>query len=112
MGKLLDWWQYLDHQTPPLFLGLDKDTSESACESGYSAVHWDLPAQSYSRVANVKFLAAANFADKGIDALFIEFNIICCKPPLALMLEQAEKVDIVEIAHADLMHKMDVGMYY
>jgi hypothetical protein len=112
MGKLLDRWQSLDHDTPLLVLGLDEETTKSACESGYSAVHWDLPAQSYSRVADAKFLAAAQFADKGIDALFIELDIFCRKPPLALMLEHADKADIVQIAHGDLMQKTNIGMYY
>jgi hypothetical protein len=112
MGKLLDRWQSLDHETPLLVLGLDEETTKSACESGCSAVHWDLPAQSCSRVADAKFLAAAQFADKGIDALFIELDIFCRKPPLALMLEQADKADIVQIAHGDLMQKTNIGMYY
>jgi hypothetical protein len=112
MGKLLDRWQSLDHDTPLLILGLDEETTKSACESGYSAVHWDLPAQSYSRVADAKFLAAAQFADQGIDALFIELDIFCRKPPLALMLEHADKADIVQIAHGDLMQKTNIGMYY
>jgi hypothetical protein len=112
MGKLLDRWQSLDHETPLLVLGLDTETTKSACESGYSAVHWDLPAQSYSRVADAKFMAAAQFADKGIDALFIELDIFCRKPPLALMLEQADKADIVQIAHGDLMQRTNIGMYY
>jgi hypothetical protein len=110
VGKLLDRWQSLDHETPLLVLGLHKETTKSACKSGCSAVHWDLPAQSCSRVADAKFLAAAQFADKGIDALFIELDVFCCKPPLALMLEQADKADVVQIAHGDLMQKTNIGM--
>jgi hypothetical protein len=65
----------LSSTTSLLVVGLDEETTKSTCESGYSSVHWDLPAQSYSRVADAKFLAAAHFADKGIDALFIEFDL-------------------------------------
>lgn len=71
-----------------------------------------LPAQSYSRVADAMFLVAAQFVDEGIVALFIVLDIFCRKPHLALMLEQTDKADVLQIARGDFMQLTSIGTHY
>lgn len=85
-------------------------------------MYWDLPARSYSRVADAKFLAAAELANQGIDALFMELDVFCRQAPLPLFQQQADisienknknkQADIVRIGHGNMMMKINIGMYY
>jgi hypothetical protein len=125
LKMLLDHWHLLDPTTPILVLGLDEETVKTACAAGYAAVYWDLPARSYSRVADAKFLASAGLANQGIDALFMELDVFCRLAPLPLFQQQADmyienkknnkknkQADIVSIGHGENINKINIGMYY
>ena len=108
LEMILHRWTMLE-SAPILIIALDQETAEQACKLGYSAIYWDLPMQAYSKVADSKFLAAAELAARGVDALFIELDVFCRKSPLEIMKQDA---DLVTVSHGDLAQKINIGLYY
>lgn len=113
---LLENWErriLLSHdESQLLVLALDAATADVACAHGYMAVHWDAPAQSYSRVADAKFQVAAKWSAMGYHQLFVELDVFCRASPLPLLLREASGADLVLMGHGDLQQKVNIGMYY
>lgn len=107
---LLAKWKSLGID-PVLVVALDAETSESICSQGYTAVHWDAPALSYSRVADVKFAVAAALADRGHRGFFIELDVFCRKNPLPLFTAHKE-ADLVLFGHGGVSWAPNIGVWF
>ena len=64
---------------PVLVVALDKKSAKVTCKMGFTAVHWDTPIASYSRVADSKFSVAAVICERGYRSFSIELDVFCRK---------------------------------
>jgi len=96
---LLQKWEKIEPSSPMLVVALDEATAQRVCSLGHMAVYWNNEAESYSRVADAKFRPAAEWAYRGIDALFVELDVFCKMSPFPLLTNPEEGVDLVTIGH-------------
>jgi hypothetical protein len=110
--QLLHQWRSLGLH-PVLVVALDSKTASSVCQAGFSAIHWNDPKMSYSRVADAKFSIATRLAQAGYRGLFIELDVFCRKNPLPLLVQQQERhqADLVEIGHGDISNLPNIGVW-
>jgi hypothetical protein len=118
MEMLLTGWKEMYRKEPVVLVvvALDLPTYETACGiDGVSSILWDLPAQSYSRVADAKMGVAAYLSQQGFFQLFIELDVFCRVSPLLLCtrsLVQFDSADLAVPGHADFQSKINIGLYY
>ncbi|KAI2505933.1 hypothetical protein MHU86_8532 [Fragilaria crotonensis] len=108
LSILLEKWKTLGLD-PVLVVALEEKTAERACQLGFSAVHWDAPPASYSRVADSKFGVAAAIADLGYRGFFIEMDVFCRRNPVALFLNQNQ--DLIHTGHGDVGFYSNIGTF-
>ena len=108
LSIILEKWRTLGID-PILLIALDVKTAEMACHLGYSAVHWDADAASYSRVADAKFGVAASIAERGYRSFFMEMDVFCRKNPVPLFLN--ENRDLVSVGHGDVGYNTNTGSF-
>jgi hypothetical protein len=107
---LLTKWKSLGMH-PVLVLALDAETATTVCSQGYAAVHWDAPASSYSRVADVKFAVAAALAERGYPGFFMELDVFCRQNPLRLYTAQPQ-ADLVLSGHGAVSWAPNIGVWF
>jgi hypothetical protein len=116
LGMLLQHHKdiYRDEQVVLLLLvALDRETFETACQiEGISTVFWNVPAQSYSRVADAKFGVAAYFSRQGLHQLFVELDVFCRSSPLLISKQSLGNADLAVLGHEDFQSNLNIGMYY
>ena len=110
LKPILKQWQTIGLD-PILVVALDAETALYVCELGYTAVLWDLPKASYSKVADAKFEVAATLAELGIPAFFMEVDVFCKESPLPLFL-QTKGRGIVVSGHGFADFVPNIGQYY
>ena len=108
LSIILEKWKTLGID-PILIVAMEKKTAEIACQMGFSAVHWDAPPASYSRVADAKFTVAASIADRGYQGFFIEMDVFCRKNPVPVFLSQ--KQDLVHAGHGHVAFYPNIGTF-
>jgi hypothetical protein len=108
LSMILEKWKTLGLD-PVLLVALDEKTAERACQLGFSAVHWNAPSASYSRVADSKFEVAASIADRGYRGFFIEMDVFCRRNPVPLFLNQHQ--DLIHGGHGDVGFYSNIGTF-
>lgn len=105
---ILSKWRTLG-LNPVLVVAMDPDVAEAVCLAGFSAVYWDNPKASYSRVADAKFSVAADIAEKGYPGFFIEMDVFCRQNPVPMFMRYPQ--DLVSIGHGDMNYKVNIGVW-
>jgi hypothetical protein len=120
MEMLLTSWKEIYQNDPGVILllvALDSETFDTACaiHGISSTIYWDISAQSYSKVADVKMGVAAYLSQEGYVQLFIELDVFCRTSPLPVSihaLDQHGSADLAVLGHAHFQSKINIGMYY
>jgi hypothetical protein len=114
VGDLIHHWHTIEPDISFLLVALDPETASVACALGYDAVYWDAPAQSYSRVADAKMQVAVEWIDRGIDALFVEMDVLCRWSPIRLFQERAYQTNasLVWVGHGKVSFQINIGAYF
>ena len=94
---------------PVLVVALDENTARTVCEAGFASVHWDAPIDSYSLVADSKFIVAASLGERGYRGYFIEMDVFCRKNPVPYFLKY--KQDLVNVGHGDVGYAVNIGSF-
>ena len=108
LSIILGKWRTLGID-PILVVALDDKSADMACHLGYSSVHWNADAASYSRVADAKFGVAASIAERGYRSFFMEMDVFCRKNPVPLFLN--ENRDLVSVGHGDVGYNTNTGSF-
>lgn len=119
MATLLTRWKrlYRNDHVVLVVVALDEETFDTACNDieGVSAILWDRPARSYSRVADSKMGVASYLSQQGYHQLFIELDVFCRASPLSVSiaaLGEYPSADLAVPGHADVQSRINIGMYY
>jgi hypothetical protein len=109
-------WQTHIHPTPYFLMAMDKDTAKAACGYGWERIAlWSKEAESYSRVADAKFMVTAALAERGIDSTFIEMDVWMKRPIIpimdALRRQDDRKLDMQLIGHTDAPTYINIGEF-
>ncbi|KAG7340812.1 hypothetical protein IV203_024355 [Nitzschia inconspicua] len=115
LPMLLTHWKEIFRKDPVVLLvvALDRETFETVCNiEGISVVNWNIPAQSYSRVADAKLGVAAYFSQQELYQLFLELDVFCRVSPLGISQMALGEADLAIPGHGDFQSKINIGLYY
>ena len=124
LPTLLSRWKTLGLH-PLTVVALDDETAQEVCRLGYSAILWDPPQSTYSRVADAKFGMTATLAEHTVKGWFLELDVFCRESPVSLVEQelylstnnnknnnQKPAVDLWHLGHGDMNFYPNIGMYY